>query len=40
VQNEKKGKKRSPFNRTPINPPRQWKDKQTLPNWNYRVIPR
>lgn len=37
---EKKPKKPNPFNRLPINPPKEWKDRQKVPNFNYRMIPR
>lgn len=36
-----KPKKRgTPFNRMPINPPKDFKDRDKLPNFNFRMLPR
>jgi hypothetical protein len=39
-QNAKKTKRPNPFNRLPINPPKDWREKYTLPGKEYRVIPK
>lgn len=39
-QNAKKTKRPNPFNRLPINPPKDWKGKDVLPNHNFRAIPK
>lgn len=37
---KKSPKKPNPFNRTPISPPKGWREPYTLPAAQFRVIPR